>query len=134
MNITQAEYDALAARGHLPKLDKAAKSKSPYKNKTEQQMAWLLDDEQKAGRCIWWAYEPVTLVIVDSGGEKCRYTPDFMVVRETITGALKYEFIEVKGWCREAARIRFLAARERYPFFCFRMVQKNKQGQFNDIK
>jgi hypothetical protein len=131
MRITQAEYDALAARGCVPALPKATK-KSPYKSKAEQQFAWKLEDDRKAGEIFWWAYEPITLVIVDAGGKRCRYTPDFMIASPGELQYYDFEFIEVKGFLREAARIRFLAAREKYPFWKFTMVKK-EGGAFKII-
>jgi hypothetical protein len=133
MRISQAEYDALVARGCLPPLNKPTARKSPYKSKAEQQYAWELEDKKNGGTILWWAYEPITLVIVEADGKRCRYTPDFLVVRETALLMTEFIFIEVKGFTREAARIRFLAARERYPFFQFRMVRKTKGGGFEDI-
>jgi len=134
MRITQREYDALVSRGLLPEQPKPVPKKSPYKNKWEQQYAWELTSRQRFGEILWWAYTPVTLVIVDANGKRCRYTPDFMVVREHLVVKIPdFEFVEVKGHLREAARIRFLAARERYPFFKFTMVHRTKAGDWETM-
>jgi len=127
VRISQAEYDALVKGGHLPAPEKKPSRTGKYKSKAEAQYAWELEAMLKDGDISWWAYEPITLVVVDAGGKRCRYTPDFLLVRETEHGS-ELEFVEVKGFCREAARIRFLAARERYPFWTFTMVRKAKHG------
>lgn len=129
MHITKKEYEEFVARGFLPD-NKPLKSKAddPYKSKMERQYAWHLAELQGAGKIAYWAYEPVTLVIVDAGGNRCRYTPDFLVVWNTGLPILRVEYVEIKGYLREAARLRFLAARERYPFWKFTMLRKSKSG------
>lgn len=49
----------------------------------------------------------------------CYYTPDFAMI---VDGML--ELHEVKGFMREAARLRYKIAQEQYPFFKFRMFKK----------
>ena len=93
-----------------------------YKNKTELRYAEELELQQAQGNITWWDYEPWTLVIVESNGKKCRFTPDF-VVRN---GDGTIVCVEIKGFLREAARIRFLAARERYPFLTFKMLRRER--------
>ena len=105
--------------------DVEEKPKSRYKSKLEQRFAWELESRQKIGLVTWWAYEPVTLVIVDAGGKRCRYTADF-VAQNNNSDLI---FYECKGFLREAARIRFLAAKERYPFWTFKMIHLSKYGQ-----
>lgn len=100
----------------------------PYQSKAEMLFADELESRRLGGVSKWWAYEPVTLVIVDAEGKRCRYTPDFMEL--TISGLLN--FYEVKGFLRTAARVRFLAARERYPFWTFTMVRRYR-GRFEVI-
>ena len=100
-----------------------------YKSKMERLFAWKLEANKQNGVLLSWEYEPVTLVVIDAGGKRCRYTPDFMVVFEP--GVIV--FFEVKGFLRPAARLRFLAARERYPFWEFRMVRREKSGTWVDV-
>jgi len=128
MHITQAEYNDFVSKGLLAPLEKKPGKKSPYKSKTEQQYAWDLEQLKERGVIEWWAYEPVTLVIVDADGTRCRYCPDFLIVNHDRDAGLMMEFVEVKGFLREAARIRFLAAKEKYPFWRFRMIRKSKGG------
>lgn len=99
------------------------KPRSPYKSNAEQLYARKLEGMLASGEIVSWAYEAVTLVVVDANGERCRYTPDFMIVLPS-----GLELHEVKGHLREAARIRFLGARERYPFWTFRMFRRNGNG------
>ncbi len=103
------------------------KPKSQYKSKAESLYADYLQSRMGGFGVEWWAYEPVTLVIVDANGVRCRYTPDFAVIN---TGTEKVAFIEVKGFLREAARLRFLAARERYPFWDFFMMRRSPGGRW----
>lgn len=100
------------------------KQKDRYKSKAERLYADRLEWRRQNFELVWWAYEPVTLVIVDANGERCRYTPDFMALTPEAT----VWFYEVKGHLREAARLRFLTARERYPFWNFQMVRRERDG------
>lgn len=105
----------------------------PYKSKAEQLYAWELGEKAKAHEIVAWRYEPITMVVIDASGERCRYTPDFMVLLPTTEPADFIEFHEVKGHLREAARLRFLSARERYPWFRFRMVRRLRGGGWEEV-
>lgn len=104
------------------------KKRSKYRSKAESLYADKLEWDKHEGLVQWWAYEAVTLVIADASGTRCRYTPDFAV---SIGGGIS--FVEIKGFMREAARLRFLAARERYPFWNFRMIRREKNGEWKEI-
>ena len=95
-----------------------------YKSKAERLYAYELELQQQQGVITWWNYEPWTLVIVEAAGKRCRYTPDFVALQ--CDGMIRC--VEIKGFLREAARIRFLAARERYPFLRFTMIRRTKSG------
>ena len=101
----------------------AGRSPGDRMNKTERLFSWELEDQRTQGAIDWWAFEPLTLVIVDAAGLRCRYTPDFVTACRG-----RIQCIEIKGFLREAARIRFLAARERYPFFTFQMIRRVQGG------
>jgi hypothetical protein len=123
MHISKQEYNEFVKRGLLPPLEELPakeKPKDQYKSKAERLMAWRLQDLLKDGVIEWWAYEPFTIVVADAKGDRARYTPDFLVIREDF-GGKEWHFIEVKGYLREAARVRFISARERYPFCKFTM-------------
>lgn len=94
----------------------AGPAKGRFKSKTEARFAEQLDARRKAGEILYWRYEPISLRLVE--GERVHYTPDFMVAECDGSTTL----IEVKGFMREAARLRFLAARERFPQFRWRLV------------
>lgn len=52
----------------------------------------------------------------------CWYMPDFLVVGD----CGKLELHEVKGHWREAAKVRFKVARDKFPWFVWRVVRKEK--------
>lgn len=96
---------------------------TPPMNRTEA--AYLkacIRPRELAREIVWWDYEPWKLRI----GEKCFYTPDFVVV----TAEGRVECHEVKatwggrrhrgkaGW-QEDARVKIKAAAGRYAFFRF---------------
>lgn len=110
----------------IEEADEKPKRSDPYKSKWERLLAGQLEDAKRAGGVQAWFYEAVTfrLAAGSNGKRGASYTPDFMVVQKE--GAI--EFVEVKGFMREAARVRFLAAREKYPMFKWRMVRKTKTG------
>jgi len=84
---------------------------NPYKSKAEQRVANWLTIEQHAGRIREWRYEAITLSLAEAG-ERCRYTPDFLVVLPDG----RFRLVEVKGpYCRDDARVKFLAAQQQYP-------------------
>jgi ferredoxin len=98
----------------------------PYKSKAEYLFAQKLIADQNIGIVKWWAYEPITLVIADANGKRCRYTPDFLVCESMCPACMI--FYEIKGFLRESARIRFIAAQERYPFWNFQMLRRKATG------
>lgn len=89
-----------------------------FDSSDEEQFALFLDQQKLGGHVIEWAYKPVRLRI----GDGIYYTPDFRVVwiDRTIT------YYEIKGFLREAARVRIHAAAERHPHR-FIMVRKRPQ-------
>lgn len=99
-------------RGNLRRLKSA-----PYKSSLEADYAALLAARQMAGDVIVWRYESVTLAI----GNGCRYTPDFMVVRND--GVI--EMVEVKGRPREDGMIKLKVASKAFPEFRWLLVRRN---------
>lgn len=93
-----------------------------YRSKAEARYADILEAERLAGRIRSWRHEAITLKLADG----VRYTPDFLVVDEDGRMAL----LEVKGYMREAARIRLLVATEQYPLFRWRLAWARRDGQF----
>ena len=90
-------------------------------NQTEADYAAILTIRQHAGEVLWFAYEAITLRLADN----TRYTPDFIV--ELADGTL--EIHEVKGFWKEAAKLRLKVAAETFPFrFVSIRLRPKKEG------
>ena len=87
-------------------------------NRTEAAYAAVLDGMQQAGLIEWYRFEPWKLRLAYGA----YYTPDFGVM--TADGYM--ECHEVKGFWREAARVRIKVAAEQFPF---RFVAVKKSGK-----
>ena len=77
-------------------------------NKTETRYAQDLELRKRAGAILWYRFEGFTLKLAPGA----RFTPDFAVLR--LGGWL--EFHEIKGFFREAAKVRIKVAADLYPF------------------
>jgi hypothetical protein len=86
-------------------------------NKWEAQFAEMLEDQRKAGELVWWAFEPFRIRLA----EKAFYRPDFVAV----DAQGKTHIYEVKGFFREAAKVRLKVAAEKLPY-AFYIVRKDK--------
>lgn len=96
------------------------RKQSGIMNATEREYADRLDVLRSAGQISAFWYESVTLKL----GADLRYTPDFMVMLED--GSI--EVHEVKGtFIRDDARVKLLAAAERFPFRFFLCVRRTKK-------
>ncbi len=98
-------------------------------NKTEAAYSRLLDMEIRSmsrhERAVCWqAFEPVSLRL----GTGASYKPDFMVQLENG----EVEFHEVKGFWREAARVRIKIAAHQFPMFRFIAVKRAKGGGWDE--
>lgn len=91
-----------------------------YASKAEERYAAILQSQQRAGQIRGWRYEGLTLKLADG----VRYTPDFLVVEND--GAMT--LLEVKGFMREAARLRLRIAVEMYPAFRWFLIWAKKGG------
>ncbi len=89
-----------------------AKASKPPRgmNKTEARMAAVLDGWKRDGTIDAWAYEGWTIKLA----RDTRYTPDFWVWK-----ADRVEFIEVKGFFRDDAKVKIKVAARMYPMFTF---------------
>lgn len=83
----------------------------------QQYVAEVLEPARSAGAIADWMFEALKLQI----GDRCWYTPDFLVV--AIDGTL--ELHEVKGFWRDDARVKVKAVAARFPFR-FVAAQRNK--------
>lgn len=103
-------------------------------NKTEREFSLLLAAQLVKGEITEWKFEAVKLKI----GEGCWYTPDFMVTRPLRIGnqvpyAYVTKFIETKGFLRDDARVKFLAAQEQHKWATFEMYRKDRKQGWTQI-
>ena len=78
-----------------------------------------------AGEIVSYEFEKIKLRLAD----RTFYTPDFFVTYPNY-----FEFIEVKGFWRDDARVKIKVATEQYHHFKWRAVQwKNKQWVFEEF-
>ena len=95
-------------------------------NKTEARYAEQLELLKKAGEILDWQYEAVKFKLAPN----TYYTPDFMVVKQDMI-----IFVEVKGYLREDANVKFKAVADKFPWFKWEMIRwKNKATGFETIK
>lgn len=93
-------------------------------NKLEAAYAEILKLSQMAGEVRWWAYEPLKFRLA----KRTFFTPDFIVLGSDG----RIEAIEVKGFLRDDAAIKFKCAREMYPWINWCMVIR-KGGQWKEV-
>ncbi len=86
-------------------------------NKWEAKFAQTLEYRKHAGELVWWAFEPIRIRLANG----TFYRPDFV----TVDKAGRTEVFEVKGYFREAARIRLKVAVEKLPYR-FYLVRQHK--------
>lgn len=91
------------------------------KNRLERDYASYLAVLQERGLIHAWLYEPFGLRL----GAACFYHPDFLVILPD--GSL--EIHETKGFWRDDARVKIKAAADKFPWFRFVAIQRNK-GQW----
>lgn len=89
-------------------------------NPTEKAYSLTLAARKQAGDLLWWAFEPIRLRLADG----TFYKPDFVLL--DLDGI---EIHEVKGFMREAARVRLNVAAELYPF-AFYLIRKKPHDQW----
>lgn len=103
---------------------KAAPTRKRGMNRWESEYAQRLEMQRLAGDIVWWGYECIKIRLAD----RTFYTPDFCVWMSD--GVIM--LIEVKGFLRESARIRYNVAKELYPMFELVMVRK-VEGKWTEI-
>ena len=101
---------ATATVGGKPvsEIDKPKASRVDGMNKAEAQYSFELDILKAAGEIIDWWYEAVNLKLA----KKTWYKPDFLVLLPN--GKLR--FVEIKGFLRDDAAIKYKLAREEFAF------------------
>lgn len=90
-------------------------------NKTERAYRDLLEFRKRAGEVRDYRTHGITFKL----GTDCRYTPDFMVIENDGT----LTFVEIKGFLRDDALVKFRTAQQQFPWFRFVMIQRCKQSQ-----
>jgi len=95
---------------------------SPYRSALEQAYAERLELQRIAGEILWWLYEPWRFSL----GGGAWYKVDFGVM---LPGG-ELEAIEVKGFWREAARLRIKVAASKHPL-TFKAVTR-KDGEWSE--
>ena len=90
----------------------------PYDSRTEQRYALLLDHRLREGIVQRWVHQPLKLDL----GEKCFYTPDFLVIETAHPSVLR--LVETKGaYVREDAMVKLKVAAKQHPYFVFVYAQ-----------
>ncbi len=89
-------------------------------NKTESEYAMILEARRLSNEITQWRFESVKLRL----GNGCWYVPDFFVERL----GLRPLFVEIKGFMRDDARVKFLTAQEIHRWAMFQMWRKTKSG------
>lgn len=108
----------LVPGGHTTAAKKAKEAKKKKgMNKWEESFARTLEWQRSIGQIAWWGFEPFRIRLADG----CWYRPDFV----SVDMAGKTSIWEVKGFMREAARIRLRVASEKLPYD-FYLVRKHK--------
>ena len=105
-----------------PRVRKSPVKHSDYRSNLERRYAEILEGRKIVGEIRMWLYEPASLQI----GGGARYTPDFLVFN--LDGSV--EFHEVKGFWREAAKVRLRVAIEKFPMFGFFVVTNDRHRGF----
>jgi len=103
----------------LAEADKKKTSRVQGMNKTESQYSYELDYLKRAGVIEEYWFERVKLKLA----YKTFYTPDFLI-RYT-DGRLV--FVEIKGWLRDDAAVKYKLAREMFPWAEFVMLRRVKR-------
>ena len=87
-----------------------------YRSKWERERAAVLSMQQMGRAIQSWKHEGIRLKLADGAW----YKPDFMVTHND--GGIELE--EVKGFWREAARLRWKVAIAQFPMFAFSLWTK----------
>lgn len=118
---------------NTPKVNNPGTRKSKL-NRWECEYALELEARKHAGEIAWYGFEAIKLRLTGS----TFYTPDFAVLtqRMDFSGAWieKMQFVEIKGFLRDDANVKFKVAAELFPFAEFLMYRKQKGGGWELIK
>jgi hypothetical protein len=124
-----------------PEKSKVIAKRRRVMNRTESAYSEILENLMLAGDIVSWEFEGMALRWGNE--ESFTYSPDFVVVESvehvspvTVNSFphVRLIFIEIKGsniWKDDATRFRH--ARDNFPLYEFRMIQKTKAG-FEQIR
>ena len=115
-NVAPVQEGASNLRGGVPK---------DRMNKWEREYAQQLEARRVVGEIVWWGFESIKLRLADN----TFYTPDFAVVVADTVAPTPIQFIEIKGFLRDDANVKFKVARETYPWATFMMLRRRKQKE-----
>ena len=85
-----------------------------FRSKLEERYAGHLELRVRTGELSWFGYEAVRLKL----GQGAWFTPDFAL----LDSGGRFEFIEVKGYRREAAMVRLKVAASTFWWWRFKLV------------
>jgi hypothetical protein len=126
VKVGSGETEAARTKANVERKGAPARPLSnPYRSKWEAERADYHEAHRRAGLIRDWRYEAVRLKLADGAW----YKSDFLVW--ATDGSLWLE--EVKGFWREAARVRYKVAVSQYPMFGFTVVSKQK-GQWVELE
>jgi hypothetical protein len=110
-------------------------------NRHEKEFSIILESGKRIGEISWWGYEAIKLRLAD----RTWYTPDFFVIPTHLEffvipthleAGLRVsdspKFIEIKGFKRDDAMVKFKCAREMFPWASFEMWSR-EGGSWNRI-
>jgi hypothetical protein len=129
--ISEAEYTVLRdrmagnclVRGPLETIKATPQKRRGRMNKLEARyQREILEPDQQHGVIRWFEFEPIKLRLADGAW----FTPDFGF----LDAMGEIGFVEVKGFWREAARLRIKVAADRYPFPFLAATRDKKTGEW----
>ena len=100
-----------------------AKGGASKMNRWEQEYALELEARRQAREILWWGFEAIKLKLTG----RTFYTPDFVVVHMFNCGVPS--FVEIKGFLRDDANVKFKVAAELFPWAEFSMYRKRKVSE-----
>ena len=98
-----------------------------FDSRDEELFAGHLEQQRLSGHVFEWSYKAVKLRL----GDGVWYTPDFRVINAEKTTI----YYEIKGFLREAARVRLRTAAEKHParFIMVRLRPKKHGGGWEQL-
>lgn len=136
-NITEAQWAEMQRQGRIgaatPLEVKGVRPRTERgMNSWERLYAQELESRRMAGEILWWGYEAIKLRLADA----TFYSPDFAVLGLQLPDPSPVlQFVEIKGFLREDAAIKFKVAAAAFPWARFTMLRKRraKEGAGWDV-